>query len=148
MSQLETLRRHRRPSSELNGTKRSIERNILFSLEYNGGVGGIADRINSYNHFLKNPDSLEKDVQRYRKATPESIREFAAKYLTKSRASLFTACRAAGSWRSGAHACQAASNEGGESVNADEAWRAIRPPPERNAHWCFRLPSRFSWPMA
>src|SRR5204862_2106527 len=82
--ELEALRTKTPEASELAGAKRTIERSIMFSLEHNGGFGGIADRINSYNHHKKNPDFLQQDVERYRKQTPESIKEFAAKYLTKN----------------------------------------------------------------
>jgi len=33
---------------------------------------------------VKNPDFLQQDVERYRKQTPDSIKDFAAKYLTKN----------------------------------------------------------------
>ena len=65
--------RRRRPNSELNGTKRSFERNALFSLESSG-------RWHSGSNQFVQPSSrrirsfLEQDLQRYRKATPESIR--------------------------------------------------------------------------
>jgi zinc protease len=79
--QLDTLRQTAPSSSELDGTKRTVERNVLFALEYSGGAGGVADRINTYNHYLKNPDFLEQDIQRYRKATPQTIHDFVEKNL-------------------------------------------------------------------
>src|SRR4030095_2806193 len=82
--QLDALRIKAPEASELDGAKRTIERNILFSLEHNGGFGGVADRINAYNHHQKNPDFLDQDIQRYRKATPDGIKAFAAQYLTKN----------------------------------------------------------------
>lgn len=41
--------------------------------------------LQSYNHFLGDPDRITWDLDRYRKATPEAIRAVAAKYLTPDR---------------------------------------------------------------
>jgi zinc protease len=124
--QLEALRMTAPSATELAGSKRSIERGILFSLESGGGV---ADRINAYNHHRKDPLFLEKDIERYRKATPEAIHDFVSKYLaTNSRVVVF------GVPGEPVHAPdvpapKSASNEGGEAVNADEAWREKPPMP-------------------
>ena len=53
-------------AAELDRAKTSTETGILFSLERNGGFDGIADRINMYNHHLKNPDYLTEDIMRFR----------------------------------------------------------------------------------
>jgi len=37
-------------------------------------IGGIADRLNEYNHYLGTPDYLQQDLARYRNATVASIR--------------------------------------------------------------------------
>jgi zinc protease len=129
-AQLEMLRDKPPTVSELEGSKRSIERNILFSLEYTGGSGGIADRINAYNHHVKDPNFLEKDIERYRKATPETIRDFAAKYLTKnSRVVVYGVPGKQDLGPDVPAPAKIASNEGGESVNSDEPWRAMPPAP-------------------
>ena len=46
-----------------------------------GGFGGKADLLNKYNVYRGTPDYIEKDMGRYLNATPESVREIAAKYL-------------------------------------------------------------------
>ena len=126
-AQLETFRKTAPTEAELGGTKRSIERNTLFSLESSGGV---ADRINGYNHHRKDPNFLEQDIQRYRKATPEAVRDFAAKYLTKtSRVVVYGMPGEPDFGPAVPPSPKSTSREGGESVNADEAWRAKPPVP-------------------
>src|SRR5262249_3827905 len=83
-AQLDALRNSGPTAKELERAKNAVETGILFSLERNGGVNGIADRINMYNHHLKNPDYLSEDIQRYRKATVGDVQTFASKYLAKS----------------------------------------------------------------
>jgi zinc protease len=142
--QLEMLREKPPAASELEGSKRSIERSILFSLEYTGGSGGIADRINAYNHHVKNPNFLEQDIQRYRKATPETIRDFAAKYLTKN--SRVVVYGVPGEQDLGPEVpapAKIASREGGESVNPDEAWRAMPPAPGPDPQLALPRPESF-----
>ncbi len=41
-----------------------------------------ADRLNSYEYFYGEPDSFKQDMDRYRNATPESVRSWAQKVLT------------------------------------------------------------------
>jgi zinc protease len=44
-----------------------------------------ADVLQTYNHYLGNPDRLTWDLDRYRKTTPDKIRATAAKYLLPDR---------------------------------------------------------------
>ena len=44
-------------------------------------VNGRANVLQTYNHFLGDPDKITFDLDRYRKATPEQVRASAAKYL-------------------------------------------------------------------
>ena len=48
-------------------------------------VLGRAETLQSYNHYLGDPDKISWDLDRYRKATPEAIRAAAAKYLQPDR---------------------------------------------------------------
>ena len=43
---------------------------------------GRSQRLQTYNHFLGDPGKLTWDLDRFRKASPEHIREIAAKYLS------------------------------------------------------------------
>jgi zinc protease len=128
-AELETLRTTPPSASELAGAKRTIERSIMFSLERNGGFGGIADRINAYNHHKKTPDFLQQDVERYRKHTPESIKEFAATYLRKDSRVVVYGEQGTQDLGPPVPTPTVASTEGGEALNPDEEWRAMPPTP-------------------
>ena len=60
-------------SREVEQARNTIETGIIGRLERRGGFGGVADRLNSYNHYLGTPDYLEKDIERYRSVTPASV---------------------------------------------------------------------------
>ncbi len=47
-----------------------IETVIVNGLQRLGGFGGVADRLNMYEHYLGDPDYLSKDLARYRATTP------------------------------------------------------------------------------
>ena len=52
--ELAALPRHAaRRAAELERARNTIETNIVGGLERLGGFGGIADRLNTYNHYLK-----------------------------------------------------------------------------------------------
>ncbi len=68
-------------TTEIERARNMIETNIIGGLERLGGFGGIADRLNSYNHYLGTPDYLEKDIQRYRAVTPAAVQAFAKEHL-------------------------------------------------------------------
>ena len=69
---------------EIERARNRIETNIIGGLERLGGFGGIADRLNSYNHYLGNPDYLQQDVQRYRGVTAATLQTFARDQLAQS----------------------------------------------------------------
>src|SRR6185295_13706377 len=83
-AQLDALRMAGPSRQELDRARTSIETGILFSLERNGGFDGIADRINMYNHHLKNPDYIAEDIMRFRKTSASDVHNFATKYLVDS----------------------------------------------------------------
>ena len=51
---------------EMERARNTIETQIIEGLETLGGFGGVADRLNSYNHYLGNPGYLPQDIHRYR----------------------------------------------------------------------------------
>ena len=79
--ELEALRSEPPSAAELERARNTIETNIIGGLERLGGFGGIADRLNSYNHYLGNPDYLEQDLNRYRAVTPGSLLTFTREHL-------------------------------------------------------------------
>ena len=50
-------------------------------LERLGGFGGKADLLNYYDHYLGDPDSLQKDLARFDAVTAESIKAVASTVL-------------------------------------------------------------------
>jgi zinc protease len=45
----------------------------------------VADRLNSYNHFLGHPDFLNRDLRRFSEVTAPRVRRFVAQQLRKDR---------------------------------------------------------------
>ena len=117
--------------TEVERARNVIETRIVQGLENLGGFGGVADRLNMYNHYLGDPGYLPKDIQRYRDVTPASVKAFAQEQLAPTaRVVVHGVPGAAGSRRAGADAeagRHAAPGAGAESVNADEAWRKEQP---------------------
>jgi len=56
----------------------------VLSLENLGSFGGIADRLNRYNHFLHDPGYLNQDLGRCAAITPASLKAFAATHLQRA----------------------------------------------------------------
>ena len=81
--ELEKFQKDGPTPDELERACNTIECAIIRGLENLGGFGGVADRMNQYNHFLGNPGYLPKDLERYRNATVESIRRMARNKLKR-----------------------------------------------------------------
>jgi zinc protease len=78
--------------AELAAAKTGTYSDIVESLENLGGVGGgsgncsgVADRLNYYNHHLKDPGYLNKDLERYAAVTAEGVKQIAATALAKNK---------------------------------------------------------------
>jgi zinc protease len=83
-AQLARLRSEGPTQEELDRARNTVETQIVRGLESLGGFGGVADRLNQYNHYLGNPDYLAQDIGRYRAATPAVLRDVAARTLTNT----------------------------------------------------------------
>jgi len=70
---------------ELERCLAQAEAHFLFRLQTVGGFGGKSDQLNAYNTFLGDPGYFEKDLERYRTATPAALRAAAEKHLKPSR---------------------------------------------------------------
>jgi len=120
-------------AAELERARNTIETNIIGGLERLGGFGGIADRLNSYNHYLRNPGFLAQDIQRYRGVTPASVLAFAKANLAPNTRGVVYAVPgtpAAAAQAPSAAAPAAPASEGqaaGPSINVDEPWRNQQP---------------------
>jgi len=72
-------------SGELERCLAQAEAHFLFRLQTVGGFGGKSDQLNAYNTFIGDPGYFEQDLQRYRSATPEQLRDAAVAYLKPTR---------------------------------------------------------------
>src|SRR5262252_8787455 len=70
---------------ELAAVKNSIYTNIITSLENVGGFSGVAQRLQTYNHYVGDPGYLNKDLARYSAVTVDGIKQFAADQLAKNK---------------------------------------------------------------
>src|SRR6185503_20493568 len=75
---------------ELAAAKTGTYSDIVESLENLGGVGGgsgncagVADRLNYYNHHLKDPGYLNKDLERYAAVTNDQVKNVFASALAR-----------------------------------------------------------------
>jgi zinc protease len=122
-------------AAELERARNTIETNIIGGLERLGGFGGIADRLNSYNHYLKNPGYLAQDIERYRAVTPASVLAFAKANLAPNARGVVHAVPGAppapaqGPSTAAAPPSGGAQAAAGPSINADEPWRNQQPKP-------------------
>jgi zinc protease len=57
------------------------EANFIYRLQTVGGFGGKSDQLNAYNVFVGDPGFFERDLERYRRVTPESMQAAAARVL-------------------------------------------------------------------
>ena len=128
--ELNTLRTTPPDASEVERARNTIETNIVGGLESLGGFGGVADRLNAYNHYLGTPDYLQQDVARYRAVTPATVQTFANSYLANSARAIIHAVP--GEPQTAAQVPTPPAPKPGEgaaaqSVNADETWRSTMP---------------------
>jgi zinc protease len=131
--ELQAMRTRAPEANEVERARNTIETNIIGGLERLGGFGGIADRLNSYNHYLGTPDYLEKDIQRYRAVTPASVQAFAKEHLAANARVVLHAVpgqpATAAAPPAPAQTAQTAKPSPGdaEGINADEPWRNEMP---------------------
>ncbi len=79
--EVELLRMKGPTAAEVERARNVLETQIFNGLQLVGGFGGVADQLNLYNHYTGNPDYLTEDIMRRRRVTPESVRQFAQRYL-------------------------------------------------------------------
>jgi zinc protease len=78
--ELETFRKEGPRPEEFERARNTIESDVIRAMEH---LGGIADRLNLYNHYTGNPGYLKEDLARYQKATAASLRSFADNKLKR-----------------------------------------------------------------
>jgi zinc protease len=61
------------------------EAQFIYHLQTVGGFGGKSDQLNAYNVMQGDPGFFSRDLDRYRLATRESVRDAARLYLNPAR---------------------------------------------------------------
>jgi len=116
--------------AELERAQNGFETHTIQGLQRLGGFGGIADRLNEYNHYLGTPDYLAQDLARHQNATVASIRAFAQEQLKPNARVVVYGIPGKpdlGPDVPTPKTQQKGKNTGGEAVNAEAAWRANAP---------------------
>jgi len=132
-TELEAFRSSGPTVAELTRARNVLETRIIAGLETLGGFGGVADRLNTYNHYLGTPDFLAADVARYENASVESLQAFAQAQLGDNQRVVVYGVP--GKQDLGAEVTTPKAPEkdpaknGGEPVNADAEWRKEPPKP-------------------
>jgi zinc protease len=117
---------------EVEMARNTIETNIIGGLERLGGFGGVADRLNSYNHYLGDPDYLQKDIARYRAVTPAAVQSFAKEHLAPNARVVMHVTPGQPPATANVPApppAAAAPGQGAEAINGNEDWRLQMPKP-------------------
>jgi len=116
--------------AELERAQNGFETHTIQGLQRLGGFGGIADRLNEYNHYLGTPDYLAQDLARHQNATVASIRAFAQEQLKPNARVVVYGIPGKpdlGPDVPTPKTQQKGKSTGGEAVNAEAAWRANAP---------------------
>jgi zinc protease len=137
--EIEGLRKNGPTEAELARARNVRESRIIQGLETLGGFGGVADRLNSYNHYLGTPDFLAADIGRYESTTPDAVKVFAETQLRPNARVVVYGIP--GKQDLGAEVptpptVKKGEGRGGEGVNPEAAWRATtpKPGPARSLH--------------
>jgi zinc protease len=78
--EIATLRAEGPLPAEVERARNSIESALVDSLD---SITGVADRLNTYNHYLGDPGYLSTDLNRYGKLTPAALKTAAQAILKK-----------------------------------------------------------------
>jgi zinc protease len=82
--ELDAIRKEGPRPEEVERARNLIQSQIVRGLEVLGGFGGVADRLNQYNHYLGDPGFLTRDLARFDNATATGIQKIAQDRLTKN----------------------------------------------------------------
>src|SRR5690349_14355419 len=146
-AELDAFRKDGPTAEELMRARNVIESRIIAGLETLGGFGGVADRLNSYNHYLGTPDFLGADIARYENASVDALKAFADAQLgSNERVVVYGE---PGKPDLGPEVptpkaeAKDTSKTGGEPVNADAAWRQSQPHPGPSSALHLPVPQEF-----
>jgi zinc protease len=72
-------------AAEMERAEAQAEAQFVYHLQTVGGFGGKSDQLNAYNIYRGDPGFFARDLDRYRLATGESVRDAARRYLRPDR---------------------------------------------------------------
>lgn len=127
-AELEKFRTAGPDPKEIERAQNGIETDIINGLQRLGGFGGVADRLNTYEHYLGDPGYLAKDLARYRATSQASVKAFAAKYLQSANRLVVFGLPGEKKLAPEVPKPEAPAASGPvPGINADEPWRAQPP---------------------
>ena len=80
-AEIATLRAAGPTAAEVDRARNTIVAEIVRGLETLGGFGGVADRLNQYNHYLGDPGWLPNDLARYEAVTAATVKSLVGSML-------------------------------------------------------------------
>ncbi|MCP4501087.1 MAG: insulinase family protein [Deltaproteobacteria bacterium] len=90
-AQLEELQDLPPSDEEVENAVNSRETQMLFGLQKIGGSSGRSELLQLYNHYLKEPDSLAFDLERYQKVTPDGVSKIVSSHLLPEQSAILIA---------------------------------------------------------
>jgi zinc protease len=83
--EIEALRTSGPTQAELDRARNQHLSGLIEGLQRLGGFGGVADMMDRYNQYLKDPGYLPKDVARYEAVTTSSVQQVAQRVFGKNQ---------------------------------------------------------------
>jgi len=148
-AELDAFRREGPQDAEVDRARNSIETGLVQGLESLGGFGGVADRLNMYNHFLHDPGYLASDLARYQAVTPASVRQFASSQLGANARVVIHAVpgkQDLGEPVPTPPAVASKPGDGAESTNPEAEWRNQQPKAAPAGAFHLPVPQTFQLP--
>ncbi|HEX8879259.1 MAG TPA: insulinase family protein, partial [Candidatus Acidoferrum sp.] len=146
-AELEAFRTSGPTEEELQRARNVLESRMIEGLETLGGFGGVADRLNSYNHYLGTPDFLAADIGRYESASVESLKAFAQTQLGSDQRVVVYGVPGKQDLGREVPTPKAEAKDtakmGGEPVNPDAEWRKDPPKPGPASPLHLPVPQQF-----
>jgi zinc protease len=147
--ELDAFRRHGPTEQEIERARNKVQARMIRRLELLGGFGGVADTLNRYNHYLKDPGYLPKDLQRYNEVTPATATAVAANKLKDSARVVVYGVPGKKEIHDVAKTHpedEKASESVAKNAEMDESWRTTPPRPGPLSKLMLPTPSSFKLP--
>src|SRR5216684_556206 len=146
--ELTKLRSEGPAQAELERARNVIEAQIIEALERLGGFGGVADKLNQYNHYLGDPGYLPKDLDRYNRATVADLKRVANEELKRTARAVVYGVPGKKAVDDPPRTKQEEEQEAKEtstvsSTMPEEAWRANPPQAGPLSHLSLPVPTSF-----